>query len=56
MFIKLAERVKLLEDKIQFDAGSLPIAVPTLVTKEVGTKKRREVFEEELFTLKRRNI
>ena len=55
-FIKLAGRVKLLEDKIQSDAGSLPVAVPTLVTKEVGTKKRREVFEEELFTLKRRNV
>ena len=55
-FIKLAERVKLLEDKIQSDAGSLPVAVPTLVIKEVGNKKRREVFEEELFTLKRRNV
>lgn len=60
-FIKLAERVKLLEDKIQSSNvpvvdQSLPVAVPTLITKEVGNRKRREVFEEELFTLKRRNL
>lgn len=57
-FIKLAERVKMLEDKIQStpplqsSVPSLPVAVPTLVS----NKKRREVFEEELFTLKRRNL
>lgn len=58
-FIKLAERVKLLEDKIQSTLPShSPFSgpSPTLVTKESGNKKRREVFEEELFPLKRRNL